>query len=205
MIFLNQPRDFLLRDLAPNVSFGRINQELRHAQMIDILQADGDAPIARPLPDLWVGVVFELGKDIPCGFRRTYSFILSCHTQTLSSLSNDMHTHFRNVPFQYVARKGTICRFASHSSFAFWAIVYQNPVVRRTLFSTRLHNQFLSPDVRDVYTHHRRHAPPVQFGIGPASHPPKWRPRFPAEDLATRPKRIPCTPGMGPVRTTFAV
>lgn len=30
-----------------------------------------------------------------------------------------------NVPFLYVARKGAICRFASHSSFAFWAIVYQ--------------------------------------------------------------------------------
>ena len=124
MIFLNQPRDFRLRDLAPNVSLGRINQELRHAQKIDILQADGEAPIARPLPNLWVGVVFELGKDIPCGFRRTYSF-LSCHTQTRSSLSNDMHTHFRNVPFQYVARKGAICRFAFHSSFALGAIVYQ--------------------------------------------------------------------------------
>ena len=124
MIFLNQPRDFLLRDLAPNVSLGRINQELRHAQMIDILQADGEAPIARPLPNLWVRVIFELGKDIPCGFRRTYSF-LSCHTQTRSSLSNEMHTHFWNVPFQNVARKGAICRFAFHSSFAFWAIVYQ--------------------------------------------------------------------------------
>ena len=125
MIFLDQPRDLRLRDLAPNVSLGRINQELRHAQMIDVLQADGDTPIARPLPNLWVGVVFELGKDIPCGFRRTYSFILSSHTQTLPSLSNDMHTHFRNVPFQYVARKGAICRFASHSSFALWAILYQ--------------------------------------------------------------------------------
>ena len=89
MIFLNQPRDFLLRDLAPNVSLGRINQELRHAQIIDILQADGEAPITRPLPDLWVGVIFEFGKNTPCCFRRTYSFILSCHTQTLSSLSND--------------------------------------------------------------------------------------------------------------------
>ena len=117
-MFLDQTRDFRLRDLAPNVSLGRINQELRHAQMIDILQTDGDAPIARPLPDLWIRVIFELGKDAPCGFRRTYSFILSCHTQTLSSLSNDMHTHFRNVPFQYVARKSAICRFAFHSSFA---------------------------------------------------------------------------------------
>ena len=106
MMFLDQTRDFRLRDLAPNVSLGRINQELRHAQKIDILQADGEAPIARPLPDLRVRVVFELGKDIPCGFRRTYSFILSCHTQTLSSLSNDMHTHFRNVTFQYVALQG---------------------------------------------------------------------------------------------------
>jgi hypothetical protein len=87
MIFLNQPLDLLLRDLAPNVSLGRVNQELRHAQMIDILQTDGDTPIARPLPDLWVGVVFELGKDTPCGFRRTYTFILSCHAQTLSSIS----------------------------------------------------------------------------------------------------------------------
>jgi hypothetical protein len=87
MIFLNQPRDFRLRDLAPNVSLARINQELRHAQMIDILQADGEAPIARPLPDLWIGVVFELGKDTPRGFRRMYSFILYCHTQTLFSLS----------------------------------------------------------------------------------------------------------------------
>ena len=103
MIFLNQPLDFRLRDLAPNVSLGRINQELRHAQKIDILQADGEAPIARPLPNLWVGVIFELSKDIPCGFRRTYCFILSCHTQTRSSLSNDMHTHFWNVPFQNVA------------------------------------------------------------------------------------------------------
>jgi len=51
MIFLDQPRDFLLRDLAPNVSLGRINQELRHAQKIAILQADGEAPIARPLPE----------------------------------------------------------------------------------------------------------------------------------------------------------
>ena len=74
MIFLDQPRDFRLRNLAPNVSLGRINQELRHAQKIDILQADGEAPIARPLPNLWVGVVFKLGKDIPCGFRRTYTF-----------------------------------------------------------------------------------------------------------------------------------
>ena len=57
--------------------------------MIDILQADGEAPIARPLPDLRIGGVFELGKDAPCSFRRTYSFILSCHTQTLSSLSVD--------------------------------------------------------------------------------------------------------------------
>ncbi len=87
MIFLYQPRDFRLRDFTPNVSLGRINQELRHAQMIDILQADGDTPIARPLPDFWIGVVFELGKDTPCGFRRTYSFILYCHTQTLFSLS----------------------------------------------------------------------------------------------------------------------
>ena len=87
MIFLDQTRDFRLRDLAPNVSLGRINQELRHAQMIDILQTDGETPIARPLPDLWVGVIFELGKDTPCGFRSTYNFILSCHTQTLSSLS----------------------------------------------------------------------------------------------------------------------
>jgi len=55
--------------------------------MIDILQTDGDTPIARPLPDLWVGVVFELGKDTPRGFRRMYSFILYCHTQTLFSLS----------------------------------------------------------------------------------------------------------------------
>ena len=124
-MFLDQPRDFRLRDLAPNVSPGRINQELRHAQKIDILQADGEAPIARPLPDLRVRVVFELGKDIPCGFRRTYSFILSCHTQTLSSLSNDMHTHFRNVPFQYVAREDARCRFTAHSSFAFQATVYQ--------------------------------------------------------------------------------
>ena len=52
MIFLDQPRDFRLCDLAPNVSLGRINQELRHAQKIDILQADGETPIARPLPDL---------------------------------------------------------------------------------------------------------------------------------------------------------
>ena len=103
MIFLDQTRDFRLRDLTPNVSLGRINQELRHAQKIDILQADGEAPIARPLPNLWVGVIFELSKDIPCGFRRTYCFILSCHTQTRSSLSNDMHTHFWNVPFQNVA------------------------------------------------------------------------------------------------------
>ena len=125
MIFLDQPRDFRLRDLAPNVSLGRINQELRHAQKIDILQADGEAPIARPLPNLWVRVIFELGKDIPCGFRRTYSFILSCHTQTRSSLSNDIHTHFWNVPFQYIARKGAICRFAVHSSFALWGVVYQ--------------------------------------------------------------------------------
>jgi hypothetical protein len=87
MIFLNQPLDLLLRDLAPNVSLGRVNQELRHAQMIDILQTDGDTPIARPLPDLWVGVVFELGKDTPRCFRRTYTFILSCHAQTLSSIS----------------------------------------------------------------------------------------------------------------------
>ncbi len=71
--------------------------------MIDVLQADGDAPIARPLPDLWIRVIFELGKDVPCGFRRTYSFILYSHTQTLPSLSNDMHTLFWNVPFQYVA------------------------------------------------------------------------------------------------------
>ncbi len=71
--------------------------------MIDILQADGDAPIARSLTDLWVGVIFELGKDTPRCFRRTYCFILSCHTQTRSSLSNDMHTHFWNVPFQNVA------------------------------------------------------------------------------------------------------
>ena len=119
MIFLNQPRDFRLRDLAPNVSLGRINQELRHAQKIDILQADGEAPIARPLPNLWVGVIFELGKDIPCGFRRTYCFILSCHTQTRSSLSNDMHTHFWNVPFQYVALEDAIYHFTVHSSFAF--------------------------------------------------------------------------------------
>ena len=90
MIFLNQPPDFRLRDFTPNVPLGRINQELRHAQMIDILQADGETPIARPLPDFWVGVVFELGKDTSCGFRRTYNFILSCHTQTLSFLSNDM-------------------------------------------------------------------------------------------------------------------
>jgi hypothetical protein len=117
MIFLDQTRDFRLRDLTPNVSLGRINQELRHAQKIDILQADGDTPIARPLPDPWIRVIFELGKDIPCGFRRTYSFILYSHTQTLPSLSNDMHTHFRNVPFQYIARKGAICRFAFHSSF----------------------------------------------------------------------------------------
>jgi len=75
MIFLDQPPDFRLRDFTPNVPLGRINQELRHAQMIDILQADGDAPIARSMPDLRVGVVFELGKDIPCGFRRTYSFM----------------------------------------------------------------------------------------------------------------------------------
>jgi hypothetical protein len=87
MIFLNQPRNFLLRDLAPNVSLCYINQELRHSQMIDILQTDGDTPIARPLPDFWVGVVFELGKDTPRGFRRMYSFILYCHTQTLFSLS----------------------------------------------------------------------------------------------------------------------
>ena len=118
MVFLDQPRDFLLRDLAPNVSLGRINQELRHAQMSDILQADGEAPITRPLPDLWVGVIFEFGKNTPCGFRRTYGFIMSCHTQTLSSLSDDMHTHFWNVPFQYIALKGAICRFASHPSFA---------------------------------------------------------------------------------------
>ena len=90
MIFLNQPRDFRLRDLATNIPLGRINQELRHAQMIDILQADGDAPIARSPPDLWVGVVFELGKDPHCGFRRTYCFILPSHTQALLSLSNDM-------------------------------------------------------------------------------------------------------------------
>ena len=87
MIFLDQPLDFRLRDFTPDVPLGRINQELRHAQMIDILQADGDAPIARSLPDLWVGVVFELGKDTPRGFRRMYSFILYCHTQTLFSLS----------------------------------------------------------------------------------------------------------------------
>lgn len=87
MIFLDQTRDFRLRDLTPNVSLGRINQELRHAQKIDILQADGETPIARPLPDLWVGVVFELGKDTPRGFRRMYRFILYCHTQTLFSLS----------------------------------------------------------------------------------------------------------------------
>jgi hypothetical protein len=90
MIFLDQPPDFRLRDFTPNVPLGRINQELRHAQMIDILQADGDTPIARPLPDLWVGVVFELGKDIPCGFRRTYSFMLPSHTQALPTLSNDI-------------------------------------------------------------------------------------------------------------------
>ena len=125
MMFLDQTRDFLLRDLAPNVSLGRINQELRHAQMIDILQTDGDAPIARPLPDFWVGGVFELGKDIPCGFRRTYSFIMSCHTETRSSLSNDMHTHFWNVPFQNVARKDARCRFIAHSPFAFRVILYQ--------------------------------------------------------------------------------
>ena len=47
MMFRDQTRDFRLRDLAPNVSLGRINQELRHAQKIDILQADGEAPIAR--------------------------------------------------------------------------------------------------------------------------------------------------------------
>ena len=124
-MFLDQSRDFRLRDLAPNVSLGRINQELRHAQKIDILQADGDTPIARPLPDLWVGVIFELGKDATCGFRRTHSFILSCHTQTLFSLSNDMHTHFWNVPFQNVARENARCRFSSHSPIAFWAILYQ--------------------------------------------------------------------------------
>ena len=87
MIFFDQPPDFRLRDFTPNVSLGRVNQELRHAQMIDILQTDGDTPIARPLPDLWVGVVFELGKDTPRCFSRTYTFILSCHAQTLSSIS----------------------------------------------------------------------------------------------------------------------
>ena len=50
----------------------------------------GDTPIARPLPDLWVGVVFELGKDTPRCFRRTYSFILPSHTQALPTLSNDI-------------------------------------------------------------------------------------------------------------------
>ena len=38
---------------------------------------------------------------------------------------------------------------------------------------------------------HRRHTPPLQFGIGSASHAAERRPRFSADYLATRPMRIP--------------
>ena len=51
-------------------------------------------------------------------------------------------------------------------------------------------DSFLSP-VQDVLPFRRRHAPPLQFGIGSASHAAERRPRFSADYLATRPMRSP--------------
>ena len=60
------------------------------------------------------------------------------------------------------------------------------------LFASRLPlfmtDSFLPP-VQDLLPFHRRHTPPLQFGIGSASHAAERRPRFSADYLATRPMR----------------
>ena len=65
-----------------------------------------------------------------------------------------------------------------------------------------LHSRFPSPALRGHSpAFHRRHAPPLQFGIGSASHAAERRPPVSADYLATRPSAGSC----GPVRTTFAL
>ena len=99
--------------------------------MIDILQTDGDAPIARSLPDLWVGVVFELGKDPHCGFRRTYSFILPSHTQALPTLSNDI----RKTPL--LERSIPECRGRSRCLLCIAQSSFQQQSTPNVVFLTR--------------------------------------------------------------------
>ena len=99
-------------NIAASLSFGRLTTILFSFMLICFLCAYYTKHLAfRPLqtPQL-TGVVIHRPDEI------------AVHRAVLQQ---DRKNLCWNVPFLYVARKGAICRFASHLSFAFWAIVYQ--------------------------------------------------------------------------------
>ena len=99
-------------NLAASLSFGRQTTILFSFMLICFLCAYYTKHLAfRPLqtPQL-TGVVIHRPDAI---------------TPRRAVFQQDRQHLFWNVPFPYIALEGTICRFASHSSFAFWAIVYQ--------------------------------------------------------------------------------